>query len=68
MLWPPSGWSQISAAKGDVTGKLAGQKAGEFHVATEQEVTAVRVAPSLVRTEQLPEDQITALTRNGQAI
>lgn len=53
----------LSAARGDATGKLAGQKAGEFHIATEKEVTAVRVAPSLVKTEQLPEDRITALAR-----
>lgn len=53
----------LAAAKGDATGKLAGQKAGEFHVATEQEVTPVRVAPSLVKTEQLPEDRIIALAR-----
>lgn len=53
----------LAAAKGDAVGRLAGQKAGEFHVATEQEVTPVRVAPSLVKTEQLPEDRILALAR-----
>ncbi len=53
----------LTAAKGDAVGRLAGQKAGEFHVATEQEVTPVRVAPSLVKTEQLPEDRILALAR-----
>jgi hypothetical protein len=51
----------LSAARGDAAGRLAAQRAGEFHVATEKEVTAVRVAPSLVRTEQLPEDRIAAL-------
>ncbi|MCE9565538.1 MAG: AAA family ATPase [Planctomycetes bacterium] len=51
----------LSAAKGDATVKLAGQKAGEFHIATEREVTAVRVAPSLIKTEQLPEDRVLTL-------
>jgi DNA helicase HerA-like ATPase len=55
--------SVLSAAKGDATGKLSGQKAGEFHLATEKEVVPVRVAPSLVKTEQLPEDRILALAR-----
>ncbi len=58
----------LSAAKTDAASRLAGQKAGEFHIATEQEVTAVRVAPSLVKTAQLPEDRITTLARTSASV
>ena len=53
----------LAAAKGDATGKLAGQGTGEFHLVREAEVAALRSDESLVRTEQLPEDRIAELAR-----
>jgi DNA helicase HerA-like ATPase len=55
----------LAAAKGDVTGKLAGQATGEFYLVRESGVAAVRSEESFVRTEQLPEHQIAALARSS---
>ena len=51
----------LTAAKGGVTDKLAGQGTGEFYLVRESSVTAVRSDESLMRTEQLPENQIAQL-------
>jgi hypothetical protein len=48
----------LAATKGSVIDKLAGQAAGEFYLVRESSVTAVRSDESLMRTEQLPENQI----------
>lgn len=51
----------LAAAKGDAVGKLAGQSAGEFYLARESSVTPIQSDESLIRTEQLSEEQIVAL-------
>jgi len=51
----------LAAAKAGVTDRLAGQATGEFYLVRESGVTAVRSDESLMRTEQLPEDQIAKL-------
>ena len=53
----------LAAAKGNVTDKLPGQATGEFYLVRESGVTGVRSNESLIRTEQLPENQIAALAR-----
>ncbi len=58
----------LSAAKIDVTDKLAGQAAGEFYVVRESNVTAVKSDESFMRTEQMSEDQIAQLARNRPEI
>jgi hypothetical protein len=47
--------------KGGAIDKLAGQGAGEFYLVRESSVIAVRSDESLMRTEQLPENQIAQL-------
>src|SRR5262249_12350254 len=49
----------LAAAKGGVTDKVAGQATGEFYLVRESSATAVRSDESFMRTEQLPENQIT---------
>jgi hypothetical protein len=53
----------LAAAKGNVMDKLPGQAAGDFYLVRESTVTAVRSNESMIRTEQLPENQILALAR-----
>jgi hypothetical protein len=55
----------LAAGKGGVSDKLAGQAAGEFFLVRESSVTQVRSDESLLRTEQLPEDQIANLARRA---
>ncbi len=45
--------------------KLAGQKAGEFYLVREADVTPVATARNLIPTEQVPEDRILALARGA---
>jgi hypothetical protein len=45
--------------------KLAGQKAGEFYLVREADVTPVTTARNLIPTEQVPEDRILLLSRGG---
>jgi hypothetical protein len=54
------------AAKPGAAEKLAGQAQGEFHLVRESHVTSVRSDESLLRTEQLPEDQIASLAREAR--
>jgi hypothetical protein len=49
--------------KGDLTGRLAKQGVGEFHLATEGEAVAMKVDPSLIKTDQLPDDRVVELAR-----
>ena len=56
----------LAAAKGGVADKLAGQATGGFYLVRESSVTAVRSNESLVRTEQLPENQIAELARSDR--
>ena len=53
----------LAAARGDVTGKIAGQGTGEFVLVREANVTAVRSDESFVRTEQMPEGRIAELAQ-----
>jgi hypothetical protein len=46
-----------------VAAKLPAQGTGELYPMREREVLGLRTAPSLVRTEQLPEDRILELAR-----
>ncbi len=51
----------LVSAKGNVLDKLGGQATGEFFLVRESEVVPVRSEASLLKTEQLPEDQIAKL-------
>jgi hypothetical protein len=51
------------AARNGAADKLAAQGTGEFFLVRESNITSVRSEPSFMRTEQLPEEQITALSR-----
>jgi len=53
----------LAAASANVIAKLPGQAQGEFYLVRESSVTAVRSDESLLRTEQLSEDQIAELAR-----
>lgn len=53
----------LLAAQDDAIGKLAGQKTGDFYLVRESSVIAVRSEESLLRTEQLSENQISQLAR-----
>ena len=55
----------FAGVKGDLAGRLAKQSVGEFHLATEGEAVAMKVDPSLVKTDQLPDDRIIELARGG---
>ncbi len=57
----------FAESKLDVTAKLGGQGTGEFFLMREREVCAVRTAPSLIATEQLPEGRILELARGAHA-
>jgi len=49
----------------DAADKLAGQKAGEFYLVRESDVTPVFTARNLIPTEQVPEDRILTLACGG---
>lgn len=49
----------------DAADKLAHQKAGEFYLVRESDVTPVHTARNLISTEQVPEDRILTLARGG---
>jgi hypothetical protein len=55
----------LAECKVDVSGKLAGQGTGEFFLLRGGEAVSFTSAPSLLRTEQLPEDRIAELARAG---
>ncbi len=57
----------LLAARPVAPERLAGQAPGQFHLATERGVTALRSEASLVRAEQLPEARILELARAGRA-
>ena len=57
------GWSDADAKRVERVHKLAGQATGEFYLVRESSVVPVRSDESLVRTEQLPEEQIARLAR-----
>jgi DNA helicase HerA-like ATPase len=53
----------FSEARVDAGARLPGQKMGQFHVLREGQVHQLRAERSVVRTEQLPEDEIIRLAR-----
>jgi DNA helicase HerA-like ATPase len=55
----------LAAAKSDVTDKLAGQATGEFYLVRESGVVSMRSDESLIRTEQLSENQIAEIARRS---
>lgn len=55
----------LTAGRADVTGKLAGQAAGQFYLARETDVTPVGVDRNLIPTTQLPEDRVLAAAKAG---
>lgn len=50
-------------ARLDPSARLPGQATGHFHLLRGKEVVALRSRPSLIRTEQLPEERILELAR-----
>lgn len=57
----------LASSKGSVADKLAGQAPGEFYLVREASVTSVRSDESLIRTEQLAEQQIAMLAKSSFA-
>jgi hypothetical protein len=57
----------LAAAKADVTDKLAGQGTGQFYLVRESSVMAVRSDESLIRTEQMAENEIAGLARRADS-
>jgi len=55
-------------SKGDVAGRLAGQKTGEFYFLRAGEAIGIRTHPSLIATEQLPEEKILQLARGSTPV
>jgi hypothetical protein len=53
----------LAGAKGNVLDKLGGQETGQFQLVRESGVSPVRSDESLIKTEQLSEDEIIALAR-----
>jgi hypothetical protein len=49
----------------DPAARLPSQTTGQFHLVRDGEVQAVKSRPSLIGTEQLPEDYIVGLARNS---
>jgi hypothetical protein len=57
--------AMFASCKGDVTGKLANQGTGEFHLARAGQASSIHTHPSLITTEQLPEEKILQLARGS---
>jgi energy-coupling factor transporter ATP-binding protein EcfA2 len=55
----------FSEARVDAATRLPGQATGYFHLLRGKAVAALRGHPSLIRTEQLPEERILELARGG---
>ncbi|HEX5271560.1 MAG TPA: helicase HerA-like domain-containing protein, partial [Gemmataceae bacterium] len=53
----------FTEARVDVASKLPAQGTGQFHLVREKEARPVQAAPSLIVTEQLPEERILELAR-----
>ncbi|RUL86823.1 helicase HerA-like domain-containing protein [Tautonia sociabilis] len=53
----------LSACRGDIASRLAGQETGQFQFGREGTVVALRGARSVLVTEQLPEGEILTLAR-----
>jgi energy-coupling factor transporter ATP-binding protein EcfA2 len=56
----------LSAGSSDVTDRLATQGAGEFHMVQEGPPTPFSAAYSVLRTDQLPDNELLALARRGR--
>ena len=53
----------LSDCRVDVAARLPTQETGEFHLIRDGNVTSLRAAPSIMLTEQLPEQEILELAR-----
>lgn len=53
----------FSECRADVAAKLPGQETGQFYLLREKEATALQAAPSVMKTEQVPEERILELAR-----
>ena len=53
----------LSDCRLDVAARLPTQETGEFHLIRDGNVTSLRAAPSIMRTDQLPEQEILELAR-----
>jgi hypothetical protein len=60
--------SLFGEVKVDPAARLPGQGTGEFHLLRGKEVVAMRSRPSLIRTEQLPEERIAELARSAVVV
>jgi DNA helicase HerA-like ATPase len=56
----------FSEAKVDAAAKLPGQGTGEFYLLRGKEVYGLKTDPSLIPTEQLPEQKIAELARHSR--
>jgi hypothetical protein len=57
----------LSECKTDLAAKLPGQGTGQFLLLRERDVCALQALPSLVATEQLPEERILELARASRS-
>ena len=53
----------LEAAPGDIGSRLPGQSTGEFYLAREKEIVAIKTNQSLIATAQVAEDRIAELAR-----
>jgi hypothetical protein len=58
----------LAESKIDAAAKLPNQGTGQFYLLREKEVCSLRTQPSLVATEQLPEEKILALARASRGL
>jgi DNA helicase HerA-like ATPase len=54
----------LEAAPGDIASRLPGQSTGEFYLAREKEIVAIKTKQSLIATAQVAEDRIAELARH----
>lgn len=57
----------LSEARVDPSAKLAGQKQGEFHLLCDRDVTSFRASRSILRTDQIAESELLALSGRAGA-
>jgi hypothetical protein len=55
----------LSDCRADIAAKLPAQQTGQFHLVRGGDVSGLRAGRSLMTTEQLPEEQILRLAREG---
>ena len=58
----------LEAAPGDIASRLPGQSTGEFYLAREKEVTAIKTNQSLIATAQVAEERIAELAKQSSGL